>query len=66
MDSFHHHLDELERVLQNNERMKGLLEEDGVLCYSAYIGSIPAVETLIQKGVGEELIYTTVGDITSN
>ena len=54
MDSFHCHLDELERIVQNTDRMKNLLEEGGVLCYGAFIGSNPVVETLIQKGVGEE------------
>ena len=54
MDSFHRHLDELERIVQNNERMKELLEEDGVLCYAAWIGSNPVVQTLIEKGVGKE------------
>ena len=55
MESFHRHLDELERILQNSERIKQLLEEDGVLCYGAYIGSNPVVETLIEKGVGKEI-----------
>ena len=54
VDSFHRHLEELDRVVQNNEKMRQLLEEDGVLCLAAYIGSIPVVETLIQNGVGEE------------
>ena len=54
MDSFHRHLDELERIVQNNDRMKELLEEDGVLCYAAWIGSNPVVQTLIEKGVGKE------------
>ena len=54
LDSFHHHLDELGRVLQNDERMRQLLEKDGTLSYAAYVGSTPVVETLIQKGVGEE------------
>ena len=54
MDSFHRHLDELEKIVQNNERMKVLLEKDGVLCYAASIGSNPVVETLIEKGVGKE------------
>ena len=38
-DSFHHHLNELERVVQNNERMGQLLEEDGLLCLAASLGS---------------------------
>ena len=52
MDSFHRHLEELERVVQNNERMRQLLEK--LLCLAAYVGSTPVVETLIQKGVGQE------------
>ena len=61
MDSFHRHLNELERVVQNSERMKQLLEEDGTLSYAAFLGSTPVVETLIQKGVGEEKIYYSSG-----
>ena len=63
MDTFHRHLDELERVVQNTDRIKELLEEDGTLCYAAYIGSNPVVKTLsIQKSVGKEKIYSIVGD----
>ena len=65
MDSFHCQLDELEGLLQNSERMKGLLEADGVLCYAAYVGSNPVVVTLIQKGVGK-MIYFIFGNVTSN
>ena len=54
VDSFHRHLDELERIVQNNEQMKKLLEEEGTLCLATWIGSNPVVETLIQKGVGEQ------------
>ena len=54
VDSFHHHLNELERVVQNNERMGQLLEEDGLLCLAASLGSNAVVETLIQKGIGKE------------
>ena len=54
VDSFHRHLEELERLLQNSKRMKELLEDAGVLCYGAFVGSNPVVETLLQKGVGEE------------
>ena len=52
VDSFHHHLNELERVVQNNERMRRILEEP--LSYAAFLGSTPVVETLIQMGVGKE------------
>ena len=73
IDSFHRHLDELERIVQNTDRMKKLLEQYGTLCLAAHIGSNPVVETLIQKGVGREYIevrrrYATriVVNITSN
>ena len=61
VDSFHRHLNELEWVVQNNERMRRLLEEDGTLSYAAFLGSTPVVETLIQKGVGEKICYTSGG-----
>ena len=54
LDSFRRHLNELERVVQNNERMRRLLEEP--LSYAAFLGCTPVVETLIQKGVGKEYI----------
>ena len=52
MDSFHRHLDELERLLSDddkNRRMKGR-----ALSFAAFVGSNPVVETLIHKGVGKE------------
>ena len=49
-DSFHHCLSGLAELLQDDNRMKELL--DGSLAYAAYIGFQPAVETLIQKGAG--------------
>ena len=52
LDSFHRYLNELERIVQSNERMKRLLEEP--LSYAASLESTPVVETLIQKGVGKE------------
>ena len=58
VDSFHRHFDKLERVFQNNEqKMKEVLDEDGILCYAAHVGLNPVVETLIQKGVGKEKLY---------
>ena len=53
MDSFHRHLDELERLLSGDDMEKRQIKES-VLCYAAYCGSTPMVEALIQKGVGEE------------
>ena len=59
VDSFHHHLNELEWVVQNNEKMRRLLQEDETLSYAAFLGSTPVVETLIQKGVGEKIYYSS-------
>ena len=53
MDSFHHHLDELERLLSDDDMKKRRIRQN-ILCYAAFEGSNPVVETLIQKGVGEE------------
>ena len=53
MDSFHRHLDELERLLSDDDKEKRRIKES-VLCYAAYLGSNPMVEALIQKGVGKE------------
>ena len=57
LDYFHCHVNELEGVVQNTDRMKELLEEAGTLCLGAYVGSNPVVETLTQKGVGKEKMY---------
>ena len=56
VDSFHRHLDELEKIVQNNDQMKVLLQQDGTLCLAAHVGSNPVVETLIEKGVGKKYI----------
>ena len=48
-----------EREEENGEgeQRKVLLEGAGTVCYAAFIGSNPVVETLIQKGVGEKICY---------
>ena len=51
-ESFHRHLSGLDKLLQDDIRMKDLLNDS--LTYAAYIGFQPAVETLIQKGAGKE------------
>ena len=62
-DLFHHHIDELEKLLQDDDRMRELLDGTGTLAYAAYVGFQPAVETLvIRKGAGMEYtntFYTT-------
>ena len=51
-NSFHRHLSGLDELLQDDNKMKELL--DGSLAYAAFIGFQPAVETLIQRGGGKE------------
>ena len=53
MDSFHRHLDELERLLSDDDMEKRRIKES-TLCYAAHLGSTPMVEALIEKGVGKE------------
>ena len=53
MNSFHCHLDELERLLSDEDKKKGQIKES-VLCYAAHLGSTLVVETLIEKGVGKK------------
>ena len=53
MDSFHRHLDELERLLSDDDRKKRQIKQS-VLSYAAHLGSTPVVEALIQKGVGKK------------
>ena len=55
MDSFHRHLDELERLLSDDDKKKRQIKES-VLCYAAHLGSTPVVEALIQMGVGKNII----------
>ena len=53
MDSFLHHLDELERLLSGDDMEKMQIKESA-LCFAAHLGFIPVVEALIYKGVGKE------------
>ena len=53
MDSFHRHLDELERLLSDDDMEKRRIKES-ILCYAAHLGSTLVVEALIQKDVGEK------------
>ena len=53
MDSFYRHLDELERLLSDDDIKKRRIKQS-VLCYAAHLGSTPVVEVLIHKGVGKK------------
>ena len=55
MDSFHIHLDELERHLNDDDMEKRRIKQS-VLCYAAHLGSTPIVEAVIQKGVGKGVL----------
>ena len=54
IDSFHCHLDELERLLGDDNEKKGRMKSMA-LSFAAFVGSNPAVESLLQKGVGKDL-----------
>ena len=49
---FHCHLSGLDELLQDDNRMKELV--DGSLAYAAYTGFQTVLETLIQKGGGKK------------
>ena len=65
MDSFHRHLDELERLLSDDDKKKGRMKSRA-LSFAAFVGSNPAVETLIQKGVGKEHKWLITRNVTSH
>ena len=50
VEVFNQHLAELERLLPDDNTMGEQLTASGALCYAASVGSIPMMETLIQKG----------------
>ena len=52
MDSFHCHLDELERLLSDDDKMRRIRQR--ALCYAVFVGFSSFVEAVIQKGVGKE------------
>ena len=58
MNSFHRHLDELERLLSDDDKKKRRIKES-ILCYAAYCGSNPVVEALIKQGIGKNGNHNT-------
>ena len=64
--SFHCHIDELEKLLQDGDMMRELLDATGILAYAASVGFQPAVETVIQKGAGMEYTNTINGTFTQH
>ena len=65
MDSFHLHLDELERLLSYDDKKMRRMKSR-TLNFAAYVGSNPVVETLIQKGVGKVYKWPITRNVTSH
>ena len=60
VESFHQLLAEVEKVVPNDDNNIGeQLAVCGALCCAAKTGSIPMMDTLIQKGVGKTLASRT-------
>ena len=58
VESFNQHLTELEKLFQDCDITVGkALAASGALHYAAEVGSIPIMNTLIQKGVGKALLW---------
>ena len=55
-ESFHQHLAELERLLQDNGTVREWLVTSGALNSAAEVGSIPMIDTLLKKGLGKVLL----------
>ena len=55
-ESFHQHLAELERLLQDNGTVREWLVTSGALNYAAEVGYIPMIDTLLKKGLGKVLL----------
>jgi len=56
-ESFHQHLAELERLLQDSGTVREWLATSGALNYAADVGTIPMIDTLVQKGLGKALLH---------
>ena len=54
-DSFSTRLAEVEELFQDNDSTARGLAASGALCHAANVGSVPMMDTLIQKGVGKTL-----------
>ena len=55
-ESFHQHLAELERLLQDSGTVREWLATSGALNYATDVGTIPMIDTLVQKGLGKALL----------
>ena len=55
VESFHHLLEELVRLLQDDNTTGERPAANKALCYAAWAGSIPVMDNLIQNGVGKEI-----------
>jgi len=55
VESFKQQLSEVEEFFQDRGSTVGGLAASSALCFAAMAGSIPMMDTLIQKGVGKTL-----------
>jgi len=58
---FNQRLSEVEEIFQDHESTVRGLAVSGALCYAARAGSIPMMDTLIEKGVGEAVVQDVPG-----
>jgi len=57
--SFNQQLSQFEEFFQDQDNAARGLAAFGALCYAAEVGSIPMMDTLIQKGVGKAVYQLT-------
>ena len=51
--SFNRYLAELEKLLRDDKTLGERLTASSALCYAAWVESVPMMDALIEKGVGE-------------
>jgi len=56
VESLNQYLAELVKLLQDDNTVGVRPAANSALCYAAWTGSIPIMDTLIQKGVGKALL----------
>jgi len=54
------YLPEMVKLLQDDNTVGARPAASSALCYAARVGSIPMMDTLIQKGVGKVLLEVSI------